>query len=211
MFLAIRLLVVDASRTITPGYWTPPSIFGLNAKTGGYGIEDMLFSFFFGGIAAGLFELIFRQKVSKSSDKRLRKGHALLVAMIAGILFLLLVPVNAIYFFIFLQFFGATLVILQRKDLIWHSVAGGAILMILYGILFAIFRFLFPSFIGQYYHLDRTSHLFILGVPLEEYLYALSLGMMWAPLYEYEHRVRDKKQRWIKLRRVSLAAGGARR
>jgi hypothetical protein len=85
--------------------------------------------------------------------------------------------------------------------------------MMLYACLFTIFNFLFPHFINQYYHLEKTSHLVIFGIPLEEYLYGLSLGMMWAPLYEYEKRLRDKSnmRRPSVLRRISLAAGGARR
>src|SRR5437868_803647 len=64
MFLVIKLLAADPTKTINPGYWTPPSLFDLSARTGGYGIEDGLFSFCFGGIAAGLFELIFKFKIS---------------------------------------------------------------------------------------------------------------------------------------------------
>jgi hypothetical protein len=211
MFLAIKLFSSDTTKSITPGYWTPPSLFGINRKTGGYGIEDALFSFFFGAIAGGLFEIMFRLKVSKKTNKRMRKGHALLAALLAGSIFIALTPVNAIYFFIFVQLFGASLIIYQRRDLILHSFIGGFFLMILYAVLFAIFNFLFPHFIGQYYHLQRTSHLLILGVPLEEYLYALSLGMMWAPIYEYKHRVKDSMQRSSGLRRLVPVAGGARR
>lgn len=211
MFLAIKLLVSDPARTITPGYWGPPSLLNLNSKSGGYGIEDALFSFFFGAIAAGLFEVIFKLKVTKKADKRLKKGHALLFAMIAAGIFIFSVPVNAIYFFISLQLVGAVLIVFRRKDLIWHALAGGLLLMVLYAALFSVFNYLFPSFINNYYHLAKTSHLFISGIPLEEYLYALTLGMMWAPIYEYEFRLKDSKLPRSGLRRVFPAAGATRR
>jgi hypothetical protein len=195
MFLVIKILSSDPAKTITPGYWAPPSLFGINSKTGGYGIEDALFSFFAGAIAAGLFELIFALKVSKRTSKTLRKGHALLMAIVAGALFIYFVPVNAIYFFIFLQIFGAAVIVWMRRDLFWHAIVGGTLFAVLYAMLFAIFNSLFPHFIGSYYHLEKTSHLLILGIPLEEYLYALSLGMMWAPIYEYEFRLKDVKAR----------------
>jgi hypothetical protein len=213
MFLAIKLFSSEPAKTITPGYWSPPSLFGLNGKTGGYGIEDALFSFFFGAIAAGLFEVVFKLKISKKTNKKLRKRHALLFALLAGGVFIAFAPVNAIYFFIFVQFLGAVLIAYQRRDLILHSLIGGVLLMALYATLFIIFNSLFPHFIGQYYHLERTSHTLILGIPLEEYLYALSLGMMWAPIYDYMHRVKDQsnKRRLSKPRKIFPAAGGARR
>lgn len=211
MFLAIKLFSSNPAKSINPGYWTPPTLFELNTKTGGYGLEDALFSFFFGAIAGGLFELLFRLKISKKTDKKLRKGHALLFSLLAGSIFIAFVPVNAIYFFIFVQFLGAALIISRRNDLFWHSITGGALLMVLYAVLFIIFNHLFPHFISQYYHLDKTSRLLINGIPLEEYLYALSLGMMWSPLYEFEKRVKDSKLRSLRLRKVFLAAGATRR
>jgi hypothetical protein len=204
MFLAIKLFSAESAKSITPGYWSPPSLLDLNSKTGGYGIEDALFSFLFGAIAAGLFELTFRLKLTKNANKKLRKGHALLISLVAGSIFIAFAPVNAIYFFIFVQFLGAVLIIGYRRDLIFHSFAGGVLLMLLYASLFTVFNFLFPHFIGQYYHLEKTTHIIILGIPLEEYLYALSLGMMWAPVYEYMYQVKDRgnARRSSKLRRV---------
>ena len=213
IFIFIKLLSTNPAKTITPGYWTPPSIFDINRRTGGYGIEDALFSFFAGGIAACLYELMFKLKVSKKTNKKLKRGHALSFALIMGSLIFVFTPVNAIYLFIFLQFFGALAIIHQRRDLVLHAVLGGIFFMLLYGMLFLIFNLLFPTFIHNYYHLQRTTHILFLGVPLEEFLFALTLGMMWAPLYEYEHRVKDRKNRRHSLvpRRFSLAAGATRR
>ncbi len=211
IFIFIKLLTSDPARTITPGYWGPPSLFNLNSKTGGYGIEDALFSFFAGGIAVGLYDSIFKVRVSKKTDKKLKKGHALSIALLISSLFYLLTSLNAIYFFIFLQSIGAAVIIWQRKDLFTHALAGSAIFLLLYASLFLIFKTLFPHFLDDYYHLQSTSHFFVLGIPLEECLYALTLGLMWAPIYEYEHRVKDRRRRSKGLRRLSLAAEAARR
>lgn len=190
IFLAIKLLATDGSKAINPGYWTPPTLFNLNSRTGGYGIEDALFSFFAGGVAACLYDLIFKVNVSKKTNKKLRKGHALLFALLLSSLIFVVAPFNAIYLFIFLQLFGTMAILWQRPDLLKNSLIGGLFFMTLYGALFLIFNALFPSFIDNYYHLLHTSQISILGLPLEELLYALTLGMMWAPLYEYEHRLR---------------------
>jgi hypothetical protein len=211
MFLVIRLLNSDSTKAINPGYWTPPTLLGINQRTGGYGLEDALFSFFAGGIAVGLYDFLFKLKVSKKPSKKLKKGHALLFALALSSLILVATPLNAIYFFISLQLCGAAAIVWQRKDLLLHSLAGGLVFMLLYGCLFTIFKILFPHFLPDYYHLQGTSRLLITGIPLEEFLYGLTLGMMWAPIYEYEHRVKDSKQRSLGLRKVFPAAGGARR
>src|SRR5262249_44579211 len=95
LFLFIKLLASEPTKSITPGYWSPPSLLELNQKTGGYGVEDAIFSFFAGGIAAGLYEIIFKFNVSGKSDKKLNRGHALLFALLIGSIFLVIVPVNA--------------------------------------------------------------------------------------------------------------------
>jgi hypothetical protein len=210
MFLAIRLLASDSAKMINPGYWTPPSLFGINTRSGGYGIEDALFSFFAAGIAVGLYDTIFNLKISKRTNGKLKKGHTLLFALLVGSAVLLLSPLNAIYFFISLQFFGAVAIVWQRRDLLLHALVGGTIFMLLYVLFYAIFLSLFPHFL-DYYHLERTSHISLLRVPLEEFLYGLSLGMMWAPIYEYEFRLKDSKRRSLGLRRLALGVGGAKR
>ncbi|HET7529238.1 MAG TPA: lycopene cyclase domain-containing protein, partial [Candidatus Saccharimonadales bacterium] len=143
-------------------------------------------------IIAGIYELIFNIKVNTKIDRKLKKGHAILIGFIVGSFTFAFTPLNAMYFLIFFQFCGAAAIVWQRRDLLVHSIAGGVLFLILYGVLFAVFNLLYPSFISNYDHLHRTTHILFLGVPLEEYMYALSMGLMWAPLYEYEHRVKDR-------------------
>jgi hypothetical protein len=83
-FLLLRLLSSDPSKAINPGYWSPPSLFNLNHRTGGLGIEDIFFMFFVGAIAAGLYEIIFRSSITKRSSKKLKKGHALGLGVVVG-------------------------------------------------------------------------------------------------------------------------------
>jgi len=213
VFLLSRILSSDPAKSITPGYWGPPSLWDLNKKTGGLGIEDTLYMFFVGAIAAGLYDTVFKIKLSKKPNKKLKKGHALLFALVTGSLVFVFTPVNAVYLFIFIQLFGAAAIVWQRRDLLTHVLLGGLFFMVLYAVLFLIFKLLFPHFLSNYYHLDRTSHLWLLGIPLEEYLYSFTLGMMWAPLYEYEYRVKDRKNKGRNLapRRLSPAAANSRR
>lgn len=201
----------NSPRSITPGYWAPPTLFDLGRKTSGYAVEDLLFIFFNGGIAAALYEIIFSIKVSKRRDNKLRKSYAIWFVLLAGLLVFKFTSLNAIYVLIAMQFAGAMGVFLQRRDLLLHSLAGGLLFLIFYSSMFLVFNLLFPNFIDNYYQLQRTSGAWFLGVPIEEYLYALSFGMLWAPLYEYEHKIKDKKLRKSGSGIFSFATAASRR
>lgn len=209
-FVWLKMLSHDPAKSVSPGYWSPPTLFGLNNRTGGEGFEDLLFMFLAPAIIAGVYELVFNIKVNKKIDKKLKKGHAILIGFIAGSIAFAFTPLNAMYFLIFFQFFGAMAIIFQRRDLIKHSIAGGLLFVLLYGVLFLVFNMLYPSFVSTYDHLQRTTHILVLGVPLEEFLYAFTMGLMWAPLYEYMHSVKDSKRRSSGPRKLVLAAGATR-
>ena len=49
-------------------YWNPPSIFNFIPRFG-FGIEDFLFTFVVGGIAAIGYEVVYRNKVIKTKSK----------------------------------------------------------------------------------------------------------------------------------------------
>lgn len=193
-FIAFQLSTPAPEKAITPGYWTPPTLFNLGQNTGGYAIEDALFMFFGGGIAGAVYEFIARERINVRSSKKLKKRHALWFGLLGASLIYWLATINSIYLLISFQFFGALAVMYQRRDLIVHSIVGGFLFLFAYGAGFLLFNLIYPDFIANYYHLRLTSGIMLLGVPLEEYLYAFSFGMLWAPIYEYEHRVKDRKQ-----------------
>ena len=210
-FLLLKVLSSDPTKAINPGYWSPPSLFNLNSRSGGLGIEDILFMFFVGAIAAGFYEIVFNAHMSKKPIKRFHKGHALLIGVLVGAFAYAFTPVSAIYFTVVVQFVAAFAIIIQREDLLKNSLTGATLFMLLYVACFSIFNFMFPDFLGRYYNLEHTSHIWLLRLPLEEYLYSFSLGMVWAPIYEYEHRFKDSKRQSLRLRRASLAAAASRR
>jgi hypothetical protein len=213
VFVLLKILSSDPAKAITPGYWSPPSLLNLNRTTGGYGIEDAFYMFFVGAIAAGLYDIMFNIKITLRSYGRLKKGHVLAGSLLISAALYYLTPINAVDFFIIFQLLGGLGIIWQRRDLVLHAVAGAILFMGLYVFLFAVFKILFPTFLNSYYHLENTSQVWIHGIPLEEYLYSLSLGFMWAPIYEYEHKLSEKGsiRRSLGPRRAYPVAGGARR
>lgn len=178
------------AREIVPGYWNPESMFNLDRLTHGWAIEDVLFMFFIGGIAAYVYEVAARKRIrfKKRPEVHLK---ALAAGAIAAFVIGAFTGLNYMYGLIAFGLGGAIVIWQERKDLVTHSIAGGLILVVVYFFGFELFNLIFPHFISQFYSLRNVSGVFVLGIPLEEYLYAFTFGLMWAPLYEYEHGEKD--------------------
>lgn len=71
----------------------------------------------------------------------------------------------------------------QRFDS--HHARGAAVFTILYLLLFVYFLALYPDFIERYYNLPNISGIRLLGVPIEELMFAASGGAVWSVAYEY--------------------------
>ncbi len=193
-FFALRSLFwlgyIDSS--ITPGYWHPDTLFGLGKITGGYAIEDVLFMFFAGGIATFIYEYFFKIRIN---IKKTYKHHirSPLIGLAGSVIFALIFKVNLMYSLIVFGFIGAIPIWIERKDLIRHSLMGGLVFTILYFLAFRMYITIFPDFIARFYNLKNMWGIMFLGVPIEELLYALSFGLLWSPIYEYEHGEEDIK------------------
>jgi hypothetical protein len=178
------------TQTIVPGYWSPDTLFNLTCLTGGYGIEDGIFMFLVGGIAIFVYEYFCKKRIK---IKKNPKHHikAIVIALVLAILFGLIFDFNLIYTLIIFGLVGAICMWIERKDLIKHSLFGGLSFMIIYFIAFFVFNTIFPNFIAGVYNFENLSNILIFTVPIEELLYASSFGLMWAPIYEYEHGEKD--------------------
>lgn len=179
-----------AEPIFVPEYWNPPSLFDLAQKTG-FDIESIIFAFAVGGIAAVIYEVIFKIKhlpVSlKERFKSIHKLHYFFLSL-TPLTFLLLwffTKINPIYSASIAMFVGAVGAIICRKDLTKKILVGGIIFLGLYFIFFLSFNWAFPGYVDQVWNFEVISGIKILGVPIEELLFALTLGMLWAGLYEH--------------------------
>lgn len=164
-------------------YWYPPSLFNLIAKYG-FGVEDFIFSFFVGGIAAIIYEVVTKSKVKKFRPKH----RGILPIILFTLLFLVLEAVfpHTTIYNIFIALCGGSLYIgLLRRDLFTEMLVSGLTFGLLYFFLFLIFNHLFPDFIKTTYNLANLTHLSIMNIPIEEFLFAFFLGSTWSVIYEY--------------------------
>jgi hypothetical protein len=181
-----------------PSYWNPPSLFNLAQRTG-FDIESIIFSFAIGGLAAVLYESIFKVRHTvMTKEERHHKRHrfhllALTSPFIIFIILAVLTNWDHIYCAIIAMFFGGIAAILCRPDLKKKIWVGGLLFLGLYFIIFLSLVIAFPDYVRTVWNLSSISGILILGIPLEELLFAFSLGMLWSSFYEHIY--------WYKLTR----------
>ncbi|MDO8563606.1 MAG: lycopene cyclase domain-containing protein [Nanoarchaeota archaeon] len=176
---------------VVPYYWDPHTLFNLARFTGMFGIEDIIFLFAIGIVVTGVYECLYGKKIILKKSYR---PHliALIVSFLSFFILAYFLKSNLIYPYIISTLLGAVSIYLERPDLIKHSLIGGVSFVISYAIFFLIFLIIFPDFIKEVYHVENLSGIIIAGLPFEEYLYAFTFGLMWAPLYEYAHGEKNK-------------------
>jgi len=173
-----------------PEYWNPPSLFNLAAKTG-FDIESLIFCFAVGGIGAVLYELVFKVKHQKMNKKEMHsKRHrfhilALTSPLIVFLPLFLFTNLNPIYSASIAMFVGGIAAIVCRPNLKNKIVVGGVLFLLLYFVFFLSFNLFYPDIVQQVWNLQAISGILILGVPLEELMYAFTFGMLWSSIYEH--------------------------
>ncbi len=170
-----------------PEYWNPPYMFGLIGFAG-IGIEDLLFTFFVGGIAAVLFEFLENKKEVKIKKGKPRNVLHLAPYVFAAVLLAVLektFPSHSIYNLIAAGALPAIYMIKRRKDLLVQSVSAGGLFALLYFGLFAFFNILYPEYVSAVYSHKNLIGVYWGKVPLEEILFAFATGACWSVIYEY--------------------------
>jgi len=177
-----------------PEYWSPSYLFGFIPGLR-IGVEDLLFSFFVGGIASVLFEFIENKKEVKFKKLKFVKHYHFwpFVLGLTGI-FLLesLFPSNTMFNLIYGALVTTIYVICFRKDLLTQALASGILFSILYLSFFCLFNYLYPKYIAQVYTHSNLIGISIIGVPIEELLFAFVLGSAWSIFYEYALNYKSK-------------------
>jgi hypothetical protein len=180
-----------------PSYWNPPSLLNL-ASTTHFDVESLVFSWATGGIGSVLYEVMLNAKHRKMAAGELRLERrwvhmaslASLPAVFAVLYFL--TDLNPIYCVSAALFVGAIAAVVCRPDLGWNTLLGGLLFMGLYFVLFFLIILVFPSFMAAW-NMPALTGVLVLGVPLEELMFAFTFGMMWSSVYEHIRHYSLKK------------------
>jgi len=189
-----------------PEYWLPPSLFDLAEKTG-FDIESLIFSFAIGGVGMVLYNLIFKRDLAEIPEtERSHPRHRLhiYILFIPALVFInlaLFTSLNHIYCGIIALFIGGLATLYCRPDLKGKIWVGGILFTVLYFIYFGSILLFYPRYVELYWVLNNLTNILVLGIPIEELLFAFTFGMYWSGLYEHIYwrkLIKTKKYEEIK-------------
>lgn len=83
------------------------------------------------------------------------------------------------------MFVGAIASLFCRPDLKAKIWIGGGVFLLLYFVFFQLLDLSFPGYVERVWTLTAISGLLVWSIPVEEYLFAITFGMMWSSLYEH--------------------------
>ncbi len=173
-----------------PEYWNPPSLFNLAASTG-FDIESLIFSFAIGGIAAVLYEAFVKVEHSKMSHHEISSSRHKFHKLVLASPFIVFLPLyifsslNPIYSASLAMVVGAVATVLCRPDLTKKIFIGAVLFLALYFVFFLSFNLVYPGIVEQVWNLQAISGVLVLGIPIEELLFALAFGGLWSSYYEH--------------------------
>ncbi len=174
-----------------PEYWTPPSLFDLIHKIG-FGIESFIFAFACGGLASVIYEVVENKKLVKNYRKLKYAHHFAFILM--AILFIVLeiiIPAKPIFNLDIAILSSATFICFVRRDLVPHTILSGLFFTVFYYFFGLTILFLYPGFVTHVYNLKNLSGFIITGIPIEELMFAFSVGAGWSVSYGYLKNLRD--------------------
>lgn len=163
-------------------YWKPPLFNGWSV-----GLEDFLFSFAIGGIAAVIYEELF----AKRQMKRHLKKHIFWAFFITlcGIVWMyvgsVILGYNSIYVCSSILLVAGLVILFVRHDLIkdalYSGVLVGSLMFLLYLVLFSMFS----GIVEHIWMLENISGILVMGIPIEELMWGFSWGFVAGPAYEF--------------------------
>jgi len=164
-------------------YWDPrPTLFDLTTKIG-FDIESVLLMFFIGGIAGSFYEIIFHRRLKLSHKIDIKLPHLFGLFLFVYIIGQFIFNINAIYS-TYMGVFSCLLAIaIIYPEYLRIFLYSGLSFMVIYCGLFMIFNLLFPGYVQQVYAVAQISGISFINIPIEEWLFALFFGGMWAILY----------------------------
>jgi hypothetical protein len=163
------------------------------------GIEDVLFGFSVAGIAAVIYEDIFRKYIrsKKLGPKKRRENNLffLVYILVFAVIFLLTfyLTKNSLYASALAFIYGVTIIYVKRPDLIVDSLATGFMFLILVIIIYKVVDQITPGWVNQFWLFINVPQIKILGVTIDDMIWYFLAGCFWGPLYKYWKEARLAK------------------
>lgn len=166
----------------THDWWRPQTITGTVI-----GIEDLLLGFTNGGIAAVLYEELFKKRIYKYKSRNHNLGMASLIicSYLIFIIIFYVLKLNSFIATTAIQIIMGGILILLRKDLIYDALLTGFCLTITSIPIFLLLEYLSPNFIESTWVWSNLSGITFMKIPIEDLIFYFLTGFAIAPLYLY--------------------------
>lgn len=172
-------------------YWMPQSIASIRIGSFQLMVEDLIFGFVFGGLAAVMYEDFIGVHLAKPS----RKFHIVISALpivAIGFFFttvLFVVGLNSIFAVSGGLCIIALFIVLERRDLLYDSILSGFFVAFILGVFYFAAEHLVTNMEELFNHvwfLQETSlGVRFAGVPMTEMVWAFAWGFACGPLYVF--------------------------
>lgn len=166
----------------THDWWHPQTITGTVI-----GVEDLLLGFTNGGIAAVLYEYLFRKKTDqyKSSDRNVEVILIIACSFLVFIVTFYILKFNSFIATSITQVVTGGILVALRKDLLPNALSTGCFLTIISVPIYLLLEYLFPGFIENTYSWSDLSGIRFIKIPIEDLIFYFLTGFSIAPFYPY--------------------------
>jgi len=175
-------------------YWQPTTINSFAVTLYGVHyeialIEDLIWGFLFGGIAAVIYEEIFGIYL-RANRKHIRPSIRMMAAfLVIGIVFLIaptmFFNMPVVYAAILSCLASSMFYIFFRHDLFRDALISGFVMGGIYFLVLLIFSIIFSGIFDAWWYRDSLSGVSALHIPIEELLIAFAMGAVVGPFYEF--------------------------
>lgn len=172
-------------------YWHPLYLFN------NFRFEDFYYGFIFGGISSELYSLIFNTRNSIKPRYKENKKMVILFIVIILLSFFVLINIfhmNSIVSHIIPPLFVGIIVSIYRRDLIKLQLFNGLFMAIITVMMFFILMLINPNIFNDYWMLKNLTGIYFIKIPIEELLFAFSLGFGAGGVYEFIYGYKEIKQ-----------------
>jgi hypothetical protein len=168
-------------------YWKP--VWLIKIPFVNAGLEDFLLCFFYGGIAAALYEFVLRKHLVKNNKyNEFQRKVISVLSMAAGLGVVLFSEIYLKIGIIYSTGLGIIMIglvlLFFRKDLIKPAIINFFLMLVVVFIWQGTMRLLFPNMYTDYWIIEKTSKIYVMGVLIEEYFWHASMAFGIGPLFE---------------------------
>ena len=171
-------------------YWNPVYMRRFEVGNWSFGVEDYFFAFAYGGLAAGIFDILARKSGEIELEQFYLRGFIKLLLIVICCLFVMgalttLLHLNSLYAMSISLFVGGTIIVFLRPRWTLAAIQTGIISAIFMWIFYwGFYLRLYPHVIEKWWYQKALCGISFDGVPIEELLWA-STAFFVGPVFRY--------------------------